>query len=291
MRGGGTLVIDVPSLPPLHGMEPVGRRPPFGAYIAEAWRRRSFAFTLARYRLLASLLPNRLGVLWIVLKPLSMALIYGTIFNFVIAGAARPADFVQYLIVGVFVFEFFTGCFGAGAKAVTGNAKLVQSLGFPRILLPVSVVAEQAMRMVPVIVLLGILLLVFGEPISWSWLLIIPILIMMAVFNLGLALIVARLSVLTRDVQQFIPIINRVLFYASGIFFSVDGALADYPVALTVAHLVPTYEFISLSRDVLLDSYAAPALVWVAAPIWTVVMIVFGVLFFWRAEARYGLSD
>lgn len=284
-------MVDAPSLPPLEGMEPVGRRPPFTGYLAEAWHRRSFAFTLARYRLLASLLPNRLGVLWIVLKPLSMALIYGTIFNFVIAGAARPANFVQYLIVGVFVFEFFTGCFGAGSKAITGNAKLVQSLGFPRILLPVSVVAEQAMRMVPVIALLGILLLVFGEPISWSWLLIIPILVMMAIFNLGLVLIVARLSVQTRDIQQFIPIINRVLFYASGIFFSIDGALADYPVALTVAHLVPTYDFISLARDVLSESYAAPTLAWIAAPVWAVAMIVAGVFYFWRAEARYGLSD
>lgn len=284
-------MVDAPSLPPLEGMEPVGRRPPFGAYLVEAWRRRSFAFTLARYRLLASLLPNRLGVLWIVLRPLSMALIYGAIFNFVIAGSARPANFVQYLIVGVFVFEFFTGCFGAGSKAITGNAKLVQSLGFPRVLLPVSVVAEQAMRMVPVVVLLGILLLVFGEPISWSWFLIVPILGLMAIFNLGLVLIVARLSVQTRDIQQFIPIINRVLFYASGIFFSIDGALADYPVALTIAHLVPTYDFISLARDVLLDSYTAPTLAWIAAPVWAVAIIVAGIFYFWGAEARYGLSD
>lgn len=282
---------DVPSLSFPAGMEAVGRRPPLRAYLAEAWQRRSFAFTLARYRLVANLLPNRLGVLWIVLKPLSLAIIYGTIFNFVLAGPARPASFVPFLIVGVFVFEFFTGCFGAGAKAVTGNAKLVQSLGFPRILLPVSIVAEQAIRMIPVVALLAILLLVLGEPITWSWLLIIPILAFMAIFNLGLALIVARLSVQTRDVQQFIPIINRVLFYASGIFFSVDGALGDFPVALTIAHLVPTYEFVSISRDVLLDSYSAPTLAWIAAPIWAVVAIVAGVVFFWRAEARYGLSD
>jgi teichoic acid transport system permease protein len=284
-------MVDAPSSSALEGMFPVGQRPPFGAYLEEAWRRRRFAFTLAGYRLVGGLLQNRLGVLWIVLRPLSMAIIYGTIFNFVISGPARPADFVQFLLVGVFVFEFFTGSFGSGAKAVTGNAKLVQSLGFPRILLPVSVVAEQAMRMVPVIALLVILLLVLGEPISWSWLIIVPILAVMGVFNLGAALIVARLSVHARDVQQLIPIINRVLFYVSGIFFSVDGALADYPVLLTIAHLVPTYEFIALSRDVLLSSYSAPLLAWIAAPLWAIATIVCGVIFFWRAEARYGLNE
>lgn len=277
--------------PPVAGLHRVGRRPGLAPYLAETWRRRSFAFTLAGYRLAADLLPNRLGVLWIVLKPLSLALIYATIFHFVLSGPARPANFLQYVIVGVFIFEFFTGSLGQGAKAITGNAKLVQSLGFPRILLPVSVVIEQAMRMVPVVILLGILLLVFGEPLSWSWLLLVPILAVMAVFNLGVALVVARMSVRTRDVQQFIPIITRILFYVSGIFFSVDGALADYPVLLTTAHLIPTYDFIAISRDVLLVGYVAPSLAWIAAFGWAAVAIVFGVVFFWRDEARYGLSE
>lgn len=276
---------------PADGLFEVGRRPPLRDYLADAWRRRSFAFTLAAYRLVGGLLQNRLGILWVVLKPLATAIMYGTIFHFVLSGSARPANFVQFLIVGVFVFEFFTGSFGAGSKAVTSNAKLVQSLGFPRILLPVAVVAEQAMRIIPVIVLLGILLLVLGEPVTWSWLLLVPILAVMAVFNLGVALIVARLTVHARDVQQLIPIVNRMLFYGSGIFFSVDGALADYPALLTTVHLLPTYEFVALARDVMLSSYAAPAIAWIAAPAWTFFAIVVGVLFFWRAEARYGLSE
>lgn len=279
------------AVPATSGLTEVGTRPRLGEYLAETWKLRTFAMRLAGSRLISGLLPNRLGVLWIVLKPLSLAIIYGTIFHFVLAGPARPANFVQYLIVGVFIFEFFTGCFGSGSKAITSNTKLVQSFGFPRLLLPISVVAEQAMRMMPVILLLGILLLVLGEPITWSWLLVIPILAVMGVFNLGVALVVARISVRTRDIQQVVPIINRVLFYGSGIFFNIDGALEQYPTLLTMAHLLPTYEFIALARDVLIDGYAAPLLAWVAAPIWALVMIGGGVIFFWQGEPRYGLSD
>lgn len=277
--------------PATAGLVEVGKRPPLGQYLTETWRMRAFAIRLAGSRLISDLLPNRLGVLWIVLKPLSLAIVYGTIFHFILAGPARPADFVQFLVVGVFVFEFFTGCFGAGSKAITSNSKLVQSFGFPRTLLPISVVVEQTLRMIPVVVLLGILLLIFGEPISWSWLLIVPILGVMGIFNLGLALVVARLSVRTRDVQQLIPIINRVLFYVTGIFFSIDGALAAYPTLLSIAHLIPTYEFVSIARDVLLSGYSAPTIAWIAAPIWALVMIVGGVTYFWRGEPRYGLSD
>lgn len=276
---------------PTDGLFEVGRRPPFVPYLTEAWRRRSFAFTLAGYRLVGGLLQNRLGLLWIVLKPLLTAMIYGTIFGLVLADSAKPDDFVPYLIVGVFVFEFFAGCFSAGSRAITGNARLVQSLGFPRVLLPVSVVAEQALRMIPITVLLGILLLVFGVPITWSWLLVIPILAMMAVFNLGVALIVARMSVWTRDVQQFIPIVNRVLFYASSVFFQVDVVFADNPLLLTFAHSIPTYDFIALVRGVMLENHSVPDLAVILAPIWTIVAITVGIVYFWRAEARYGLSE
>ncbi|MEV7800328.1 ABC transporter permease [Microbacterium foliorum] len=279
------------AVPATTGLSEVGKRPRFGAYLADTWQMHAFALRLAGSRLIAGLLPNRLGMLWVVLKPLSLAIVYGTIFNFILAGAARPANFVPYLIVGVFVFEFFTGCFGSGSKSITSNAKLVQSFGFPRILLPISVIVEQALRMIPVVLLLGILLLILGEPISWSWLLLVPILAVMGVFNLGVALVVARISVRTRDIQQLVPIINRVLFYASGIFFNIDGALAGYPTLLTIAHLLPTYEFIALARDVMLDGYAAPALAWIAAPIWAFVAIVAGTVFFWQGEPRYGLSD
>jgi teichoic acid transport system permease protein len=284
-------VVDALLHAPVEGLFEVGRRPPFGAYLREAWKRRTFAFTLAGYRLIGGLLRNRLGILWIVLKPVLTAAIYGTIFGLVLSSSAKPADFVPYLLTGVFVFEFFTGCFSGGSRAITGNARLVQSLGFPRILLPLSVVIEQAMRTIPTMVLLGILLLVFGVPISWSWLLVIPILAMMAVFNFGIALIVARASVWVRDVQQFIPTINRVLFYASSVFFQVDVVFADNPVLLTIAHSIPTYDFIALVRGVMLVDHPAPTLALILAPVWTIVAIVVGVVYFWKAEARYGLSE
>jgi teichoic acid transport system permease protein len=269
----------------------VGQRPPLLPYLAEAWRRRAFAVQLASYRLVSSLIQNRLGILWLILRPLSMVLVYGTIFNFVLAGPARPANFLPFLIVGIFIFEFFTGCFGAGAKAITANAKLVQSLGFPRILLPVSVVLEQAMRMVPVVALLYILMFVFRVPVSWTWLLLVPVILLMGVFNLGVALIVARLSTHARDVQQVIPILNRVLFYATGIFFSLDGALAGHPTLLTIAQLIPTYEYVSLARSVLLETHTASGFIWIAAGAWALVTVLVGTVFFWQAESRYGLSD
>lgn len=276
---------------PADGLFEVGQRPPFAAYLAEAWRRRSFAYTLAQFKIVSGLLQNRLGILWLILRPLSLAAIYGTLFGALLSESARPDDWIPYLLTGIFTFQFFTGCFGAGSKSITSNSRLVQSLGFPRILLPVSVVIEEALRAIPIFTLLVLLLPIFGVEMRWSWLLVIPILAMMALFNFGVVLIVARMSVWARDVQQFIPIVNRVLFYVSSIFFQVDLIFADNPVILTIAHLVPTYDFIALIRDVTLTGHPVPQLSLIAAPIWTVLALGIGLVYFWRAEARYGLSE
>lgn len=279
------------SSPELDGLHPVGQRPPLGAYLVEAWRRRQFAFTFATHRLIGGLLENRLGILWLVMRPLSMALIYGTMFSFILSSSAKPDGYAQFIIIGICLFEFFTQSLLGGAKSITNNGKLVQSLGFPRILLPTSIVIEETLRMIPVVGLIFVILLAFGEPPAWSWLLIFPLLAVMAIFNFGCALIAARLSVHARDVQLFIPIMNRVLFYATGIFFDVDGALADHPVILGVVQMIPTYGFIGIARDVLLQSYTAPPIAWILAPAWALITLLFGVVFFWRAEARYGLGE
>jgi teichoic acid transport system permease protein len=270
------------------GLPRVGVRPPLGRYLVEAWHRRAFAATLATYRIQSENERNRLGLAWVVIRPLLNALVYGLVFGLILSSDTRPDNFIPYLLVGVFVFEFFSASLSDGSKAITSNAKLVQSLSFPRILLPFAVILEQIFRLIPIIVLLLILLVLFGEPPRWSWLLIVPILLVMAVFNAGVAMIAARMSVHFRDIQQVIPFGTRLVFYTSSIFFSVDLIFANRPALLAIAHANPVYEFIALSRDVLIEGPPVPPHLWWWAALWTVGLFLFGVVFFWYAEERYG---
>jgi teichoic acid transport system permease protein len=270
------------------GLNQVGVRPPLGRYIKEAWNRRAFAATLAKYRIQSENERNRLGIAWVVIKPVLNALVYGVVFGLILDSSTRPPNFVPYLLVGVFIFEYFSNSLGQGSKSVTNNARLVQSLSFPRILLPIAVLMEQAFRLLPILGVLGVLLIIFREPVTPEWLMMIPVLALMTLFNAGVAMIAARLSVHVRDIQQVIPFITRILFYSSSIFFSVDLVFAERPVILTIAHLNPVYEFIALSRDALIAGPPVPPIFWVWASIWSVLLFVSGIVFFWQAEARYG---
>ncbi|WP_228373698.1 ABC transporter permease [Demequina soli] len=273
------------------GLPRVGARPTLPAYLRELWRRRHFATTMARFRVEASTAENRLGLAWVVLDPLLQAGVYGLIFGVIMPGSSRPQPFVPFLVTGFFIFTYFSKSFSQGAKSITGNLALVRSLAFPRMLLPLSAVLRNLYELVPMLAVLAAILIGFRQYPTWSWLLMIPIVILMTMFNVGVALVAARLTVHLRDIGQLIPVITRILFYMSGIFYSLELVLAPpkHPAwMLALAQLNPVHDFIELSRGALQEAHGVPGRLWIIAGVAAVSMLGFGIVFFWRAEERYG---
>lgn len=273
-----------------HGLKRVGARPALLEYLAEAWKRRDFAMTMARFNSEAANAKNRLGRWWTVLLPTVQALVYGLIFG-VLMGSSRPDNYIPFLFTGVFLFSFMSGAFGAGAGSVTGNLGLVRSLSFPRMLLPVQATIQQVFNLLPQMVLLLLTWVVFAQPITFKWLLLIPITFLMIMFSTGLALVSARLTVHIQDLAKLIPFVIRIVFYTSGIFFNMEHVLKNYPVALEIEKHNPVYVFVSLARGAGVEGYEATAFMWWAAIGWAVVTLALGIVFFWKAEERYGRED
>ncbi len=276
-----------------YGLTKVGGRPSLPRYLADVVRRREFIYSLARYRLEAENGRNRLGMGWVVLKPLLNAAVYGLVFGFLLRTSRGVEDFVAFLVIGVLMFEFFSTCFTTGAKSITSNAALVQSLSFPRMSLPLALVAQRFMQFVPMVAIMVVVALVFGSVPDAEWLLLVPLVLLFTVFNTGLTLVTARLTVHFRDLTQLLPFVSRFFFYTSGIFYSIDQRFADGSTFRAIADAQPIHEFLSLGRAILLDGpeYAMPWHFWGYATAWSLVVLVLGTLFFWAAEERYGRTD
>ena len=270
-----------------NGLKKVGAREPLLEYVRHAWQRRDFAYVMALYTNQAQNSKNRLGRWWIVLLPTLQAAVYGLIFG-VLLGGSRPENFIPYLFTGVFLFSFLQGAFANGATSVTSNIGLVRSLSFPRILLPTNAVIQQVFSLLPQVGLLLVTLIAFRQPVTVNWLLLIPILFLMVIFAFGLATISARLTVHVQDLNKLIPFITRIVFYVSGIFFSMEKVLHNYPLALQIANLNPVYVYISLARGAVVEGYSMNSTMWISAIAWAASFLVIGVWFFWKAEERYG---
>ena len=275
------------------GLHKVGGRPPLGAYLLDVWHRRAFVYSLARFRIEAENGRNRLGMGWVVLKPLLNAAVYGTIFGILLGSRSRPDQFILFLVIGVFFFEFFSSCFTSGAQSITKNASLVQSLSFPRMSLPLALVVQRLLQFVPMVVIMIAMVIVFGTMPHWEWVLLIPLIALFTVFNAGLTLITARLTVHFRDLTQLLPFISRFFFYTSGTFFSVEKRFNGNETILKIADAQPIHEFMELARSVMLTGpdYVIKPEYWLYATAWSILTLIVGTVYFWAAEERYGRTD
>lgn len=221
------------------------------------------------------------------LRPLLNAIVYGVIFG-LLQGPNRGADYPAVVVTGVFLFEYFSSSLSRGAKSVTGNRSLVQSLAFPRLTLPVAEVIEGFFSLLPSLAVLAVLLPILGHWPTWSWLLMIPLLVIFTVFNAGVAMFVARLTVHVQDLTQFLPFVTRILFYTSGVLFNVDTIFKTYPWVLQLYDFHPVYQVLRIARSVLMGNQVYDPMYWWYFSAWALVAFVGGLLFFWVAEERYG---
>lgn len=275
------------------GLHKVGGRPPIVSYLRDVWRRRRFIYSLARFRIEAENGRNRLGMGWVVLKPLLNAAVYGTIFGILLGARSRPDQFILFLVIGVFFFEYFSSCFTSGAQSITKNTNLVQSLSFPRMSLPLALVTQRLLQFVPMIVIMIGLVMAFGNMPRWDWLLIIPLVAVFSVFNVGLTLITARLTVHFRDLTQLLPFVSRFFFYTSGTFFSVERRFGENETIMAIADVQPIHEFMDLARSILLTGpdYGVESKYWLYSAAWSFAVLIIGTVYFWAAEERYGRTD
>ncbi|WP_413456246.1 ABC transporter permease [Glutamicibacter sp. FR1] len=273
-----------------YGLHRVGARPTLANYLKQTWQRREFIYELAKARVQSQNQRNRLGMVWIVIKPTFNALVYGFVFG-ILQGGARGVDYPVYIVVGVFLFEFFSTSMNGGAKSITGNSSLVQSLAFPRLSLPVAQVTQNLLTLMPMLAVMFIYALILGTSPKWTWFGIVPILAVFTVFNLGVALICARITVHVRDFSNVLPMIGRVLFYTSGVLFSAERLLNQWPWMIAIFDVHPIYQTLQLARGFIMDHAEYDPQAWWVITVWAVITLIVGLIFFWKAEERYGRAN
>jgi teichoic acid transport system permease protein len=240
-----------------HGLRPSAERPSIPGYIRQLWRRRHFIVEFATARNIAMYTEAKLGQLWQVLTPLLNAGVYLLIFGYLLHLSKGIPDYPAFLVAGVFVFNFTQRCFITNSTVVTESLPLIRALQFPRAALPLAYVMIELEQMALSMVVLAIILLGLGEPITWYWLLAIPVLLLQTIFNIGVGMLVARLGAQVNDFSQLLPFLLRTWMYLSGVLFSISTLLYSNSLSSPVIALLeinPAAIYITLMRDALIKS-------------------------------------
>jgi teichoic acid transport system permease protein len=206
----------------------------------------------------------KLGQMWQVLTPLLNVAVYWLIFGKILDTSRGIPDYIPFLVVGVFVFNFTQRAFISTSKVITESLPLIRALQFPRAALPLAYVLIELQQMLIATVVMIVIILVGGEPVTWYWLLFIPALVLQAVFNAGVGMFVARVGAQLNDFSQLLPFLLRTWMYTSGVLFSLmtlsqTGFGKAHPLIVKLLYINPAAVYITLVRLALLAKQRASA--------------------------------
>ena len=279
-----------------YGLQKMGVRPGLGDYVRSLWSRRDFVAVLARSRAEVENQNTYLGHVWDILNPTLNATVYVLIFGILLDTQRGMLNVVGFIVVGTFMYKFFSDSVTTAAKSIPGNLNLVRSLHFPRAVLPISSVLAELTMLAPSLVVMAAFVLVsdrwmfhVGSAPSWRWLLILPAVALLYMFSTGVGFVLARLGSRWPDILNFLPFVLRIGMYASGVLFSIDHYVGNEALAAVMGYQ-PVAVYLNLARQAMLVETSAPLALdmWLVGTGWALVMFVVGFVVFWRDEARYG---
>ncbi|GAA1722735.1 ABC transporter permease [Brachybacterium phenoliresistens] len=270
-------------------LSPVGVRPRLGEYTAQLWERRHFIWMDAQHRAATSHSRNRLGNVWLFLKPLLEALMYWLIFDRILGVTRGMENFPAFIIIGVLMFRSTMRSVASGPQTLRSGQAMIRAFTFPRAALPISAEIRETLQMVIAIFVMMVMIIVVPkhESPEWTWLLVPVVFAMQSVLNLGICFIMSRVGFVFPDTSQLMAFVARFLMYGSGVIFPVERFI-DHPTAMFLIHLNPLYHMLIMYRELLMDGVIPSADHWITMGAWTAVLLIGGFIFFWRGEATYG---
>lgn len=184
-----------------------------------------------------------LGAAWTVLQPLAMILVYTVIFSQVMRAKLPGVDssfgYSIFLCAGTLTWGLFSEITTRSQNMFLDNANLLKKLTFPRLCLPVTVVATGLLNFAIVFGLFTAFLVLTGNFPGLAYVALIPLLALLVMFATGLGMVLGVLNVFFRDVGQFYGIFVTFWFWLTPIV---------YPPSILPERLQPFMAFNPLAQ-------------------------------------------
>lgn len=187
------------------------------------WAYRGFIFGNVKREFQSKYRNSLLGASWTVLNPLAMIVVYTVIFSQIMRARLPGVDsafaYSIYLCAGTLTWSLFSEITGRAQNTFLDNANLLKKLSFPRLCLPVVVIANAVLNFAIIFSLFTLFLLISGNFPGVAYLAVVPLLAILTAFSIGLGITVGVLNVFFRDVGQFFGILLQFWFWLTPIVY------------------------------------------------------------------------
>jgi ABC-2 type transport system permease protein len=188
------------------------------------WGHRNVLWLLIQRDLTLKYQSSALGYFWSLLEPLAMAGTYWFVFGVLYDTQIGPdgGSYPLFLISGLFAWMWVNSALAESTGALTAQARLITTMKVPRQVFPIArSLGRGAEYLAGLPILIGFAI-AFHAPFGASLLALPLALVLQAILLVGLALFIAPLNVLFRDVERMMRLVQRLLFYAAPVIYPLD---------------------------------------------------------------------
>ena len=262
----------------------------FSINLKDLWRYRDLLGLLVKRDFTSFYKQTILGPLWFLIQPLfttiTFVFIFGNLAGISTDGLPQPL----FYMTGVVMWNYFSECLTKTSTIFKDNAHVFGKVYFPRLIMPISIVASNLIKLAVQFFMLIIMFLYFiftkgYHPETSIYILFIPVfIILMAALGLGLGMIISAMTTKYRDLSFLVTFGVQLAMYATPVIYPLSAAPEKYKYLISLNPMSPIIEGV---RFALLGKGEFSVTSLLYTTIITIVILAIGTLTFNKVEKSF----
>lgn len=225
-----------------------------------------------------------LGVLWAVLQPLALMLVFSLALSQFIPSPDPKIPYGVFVFTGLLPWNFLAASVNFGSMSLVNNSSLLKKIALPREVFPISAVLAGLVDLLLGLAVLLVLMLVLGMRPGWGILVLPAILLLEVVLATGVALILATANLFFRDVRHVLPVATMLWMFLTPVVYPLSRVSGRTQELL---RLNPATFVVDTFRSGLLGLPLPGAAEWLRAGALALAVLAAGWLLFRRCEPAF----
>jgi lipopolysaccharide transport system permease protein len=193
----------------------------------ELWQYRYLVKLFVRRDFVSTYKQTILGPLWFFIQPIISSLTFSFIFGNIAGLDTDGLPMMVFYMSGIICWSYFSDCLNRTSSTFTSNAAIFGKVYFPRLIVPVSGVISNLIRLFIQFILLILVMTYYkltGANIQPNWTILLTpfFILLMAGLGLGLGVIISSFTTKYRDFTFLIGFAVQLLMYASPVIFPLN---------------------------------------------------------------------
>jgi lipopolysaccharide transport system permease protein len=258
----------------------------FSLGLKELWQYRELFYFFTWRDVKVKYKQAALGILWAILQPLIMMLMFTLIFSKALHVSSDGIPYPIFAISGLLIWNIFSNGLLNCANSMVTNANIIKKIYFPRLVIPMSAILTALVDFCFAIIIYAAILVYYHQGVSLPKLLLyLPLSILLTVITtFGLGTFLAAFNVKYRDFQYVLPFMIQFLLFANPVLYSAKAF--TNPAINWIMKCNPIAAAIQLCRSI----FTGTAVDWQAVGLGSAVaffLLILGIFTFRKTEAYF----